>query len=320
MGDASTTIQKVKVPAVEGVSRSEQPVRFRVGDDEVFGILTEPLQTPRRIGVVLLNATSDRNRFLPRLARRLAAAGFHVMRFDYHGFGESAGPMTGSQLKHAMITLTTLEEPFTNDLLGAVEEFHRRGLEQIVLIGRCFGSRTVLSAVRQIPNLRGVALISLPLHQGGDDQHPNRRWALEEVRGAAQRGAVMRALRGLRNPRRRARWAQKLRLAAGQLLRLPGSRTAGNGPAAEWVSQMVVESVRNLAARRVPTLFVYGRLEPVYKDFQHVQAGPLRQILVAAGDRVTVSLLDGPTNNLTNLKVQEDVMARTQEWLETVTG
>ena len=315
MADGISSAQRPAVLEVEGISRSERPVRFQVGDDHVFGILTEPLSTPRQIGVVLLNATSDRNRFLPRLARRLAGAGFHVMRFDYHGFGESAGPLTGSQLKHAMITLTTLEEPFTNDLLGAVGELRQRGLKQIVLVGRCFGSRTVLSAVKQVPDLSGVALISLPLHQGGNEQHPNRRWALEEVRTAASRGALTRVLRGLRSPRRRARWVQKLRFAAGQLLRLPGARPAGNGQAAEWVSETVVEAVRDLAARRVPMLFVYGQAESVYKDFQQVRAGPLRQILEAAADRVTVSLVDGPTNNLTNLKVQEDVMTATMEWL-----
>ncbi len=316
MSDAIGAAQPVLTPQVEGESHSERPVRFRAGDDEIFGILTEPLSAPRGVGIVLLNATSDRNRFLPRLARRLAASGFHVMRFDYHGFGESSGPLTGSALKHSMITLTTLEEPFTVDLLGAVDELRRRGLEKIVLIGRCFGSRTVLSGVKQIQSLLAVALISLPLHQGGDEQHPNRRWALEEVRTAAQRGALRRALRGLRSPRRRTRWAQKLRLAAAQLLRLPGSRAKADGQAAEWVSTAVVESVRDLAVRHVPMLFVYGRSEPVYKDFQQVRAGPLREILDEAGDRVTVSLVDGPTNNLTNLAVQEVVMARTQEWLE----
>src|SRR5712692_11849346 len=164
---------------VEGVSRSEIPVRFRAGEEEIFGILSEPLTTARGVGVVLLNATSDRNRFLPRLARRLAGSGFHVLRFDYHGFGESSGPFTGTALKHAMITLTTLEEPFTHDLLGAVAELQRRGIDKIMLIGRCFGSRTALSGVQQIQGLRGVALISMPLHGGGDAHHPTSRWALD---------------------------------------------------------------------------------------------------------------------------------------------
>lgn len=305
----------VLAPEVEGLSHSERPVRFKVGDDEIFGILTEPLHAPRKVGVVLLNATSDRNRFLPRFARRMAAAGFHVVRFDYHGFGESAGPLTGSALKHSMITLTTLEEPFTNDLLGAVGELQRRGVDDVVVIGRCFGSRTALSGVKQIRNLRAIGLISLPMHDGGEAQHPTSRHALEEVRSAAQRGIRLRALRGLLSPRRRKRWMQKLRLAAQQLLRrqTPGEDVEG---AAEWVSKTVIDSMQELATRRVPVMIMFGRAESVYRDFQLAKAGPLGPILAEAGNRVTVTLVDGPTNNLTNLAVQEAVMSGAMQWLE----
>jgi pimeloyl-ACP methyl ester carboxylesterase len=314
MADSIASEQRVVKHSEEGVSRFETPVRFQAGEEHIFGMLTEPL-TPRGIGVVLLSATSDRNRFLIRQARRLAGSGFHVLRFDYHGFGESSGPWTGSALKHDMITLSTLEEPFTNDLVGAVEEFHRRGIEKIVLIGRCFGSRTALSGVKHIRNLQAVALISLPIHSGGAAS-PTSRWALDEVREAARRGVRLRALRGLLSPRRRRRWLQKLRFAAGQLVRRSNRGTETDGVDADWVSEAVVGSLREVAARRVPVLFLYGRHESVYKDFLQAQAGPLKDILGSIADRVTVSLVDGPTNNLTNLGIQEAVLSSTQEWLE----
>ena len=313
MADAHALKSHVVTSHPDGMSHTEQPVRFRAGDDEVFGILTEPSGPPRGIGVVLLNATSDRNRFLTRFARRLAAAGFHVLRFDYHGFGESSGPLTGKELKHAMITLTTLQEPFTQDFLGGVEELRRRGLQHIVVIGRCFGSRTALSGVKDIPDLRGIVLISLPMHSGGDAQHPTNRWALDEVRSAAQRGAGLRVLRGMLNPRRRQRWMRKIRTAAGQLLRRPAA--GKDGQPTDWVAETVVESLRDATSRHIPVMILFGREESTYRDFLQAQAGPLG-FLKQATDRVTVSLVDGPTNNLTNLTVQEDVMRLTQEWVE----
>jgi hypothetical protein len=240
-----------------------------------------------------------------------------VLRFDYHGFGESSGPWTGSNLKHAMITLQTLDEPFTEDLLGAVEELHRRGLRRIAVMGRCFGSRAALSAVPHMPDLCAIGLVSLPLHGGGDAQHPISRWALDEVRDAARRGVRLRAIRGLLNPRRRERWLRKLRLAARQLIRRPaGGSSAGDGHAADWVSGAVIESVRTAVDRGVPVLFLYGRAESVYRDFVQAQTGPLGGIVARAGDGVTVTLVDGPTNNLTNLDIQETVLGRTQAWLE----
>lgn len=51
----------------------------------------------------------DRNRLYVRLARKLAARGFYVLRFDYHGVGESMGKAQYD-----------LEEPFVTDLDGAI--------------------------------------------------------------------------------------------------------------------------------------------------------------------------------------------------------
>ena len=316
MIDTNSAAQRTLTPGVEGISRTESPVRFRSGQDQVFGILTEPLGTPLGIGVVLLNAAADRNRFMPRLARQLTALGYHALRFDYRGFGESSGPLTGTALKHAVMTLTAGQEPFTEDLLGAVEELHRRGVESTVLIGRCFGARTALSGVGHIRDLRGVALISMPLHQGGDAQRSVRRWALDEVREAAQRGAWVRVLRGLRSPRRRGRWMRKLKLAARQFFRLGGSAGDRDGSEADWVSESVIDSLGELVARRVPVLFVFGRSMSLYKDFLQLQAGRLRGLFAQASDRMMVRPVDGMPNNLTSLAVQEDVIELTLEWIQ----
>jgi pimeloyl-ACP methyl ester carboxylesterase len=318
MIDTNSLAEPATILGAEGVSRTESPVRFRSGDDYVFGMLTEPLGTPLGLGIVLLNAASDRNRFLARLARRLAALGFHVLRFDYRGFGESSGPTTGSDVKHAVMTLTTGQEPFTEDLLGAVELLHQRGLDDIVLIGRCFGARTALSGIRHIRGLRGVALLSMPLHQGGVEQQPTGRWALDEIRDAAHGGVWLRALRGLRNPRRRARWMRKLRLAARQLFRLGAAAGGRDASVAEWASEAVINSLNELAARNVPVMLLFGRSMSVYKDFLQLQAGPLRGFFAQAADRVKVYAVAGMPNNLTSLAVQDVVMDSTLEWIGSI--
>jgi len=313
MGNANTATSHALTLKAEGMSRTESPVRFPVAGDRAFGIFTEPLGAPRGIGVVLLNAASDRNRVQPRLARRLAALGFHVLRFDYRGFGESSGPSSGSALKHAVITLATNEEPFGQDLHGAIEELHRRGLEKVVLIGRCFGARTALLGVQHARNLLGVALISPPLHERGQTEQTMNRWALDEVRGAARRGALTRVLRGMRDPRRRQRWMRKLRLAAGQLVRF---RRNGAGADAEWISKSVVESLRDLVARDVPVLFVYGRESSMYRDFVQLQTGTYREVFDRAGDRITLAPIEGMPNNLTSLDVQDTVLDLTVKWVQ----
>jgi pimeloyl-ACP methyl ester carboxylesterase len=312
MANASTATPHDQLIEAEAISRTEIPVRFPVADDRAFGILTEPLGPPRGIGVVLLNATSDRNRVQPRLARRLAALGFHVLRFDYRGFGESSGPSSGSALKHAVITLATNEEPFGQDLHGAIEELHRRGLDKVVLIGRCFGARTALLGVQHARNLLGVALISPPLHERGQTEQAVNRWALDDVRNAARHGAWTRILRGMRDPRRRQRWMRKLHLAAGQLFR----RRRNGGAETEWLSKSVVDSLRALVSRGVPVMFVYGRGSSMYRDFVQLQTGTYRELFDQAGDRITLAPIEGMPNNLTSLDVQDNVLDLTIKWVQ----
>jgi pimeloyl-ACP methyl ester carboxylesterase len=311
MIETDTTTWQTRMREAEAISRTESPVRFPVGGDHVFGIFTEPVGPPRGIGVLLLNAASDRNRVQPRLARRLAALGFHVLRFDYRGFGESSGPSSGSALKHAVITLATNEEPFGQDLHAALEELRRRGLDRVVLIGRCFGARTALLGAQHARRLLGIALISPPLHERGQTEQTMHRWALDEVRHAARPGTLVRVLRGMRDPRRRQRWMRKLQLAAGQVF-----RRRRDGADSGWIATSVVESLRDLVSRDVPVLFVYGRGSSMYRDFVQLQTGTYREVFDRAGDRITLAPIDGMPNNLTSLDVQDAVIDLTIRWVQ----
>ncbi len=292
---------------VDGDSAREVALRFQAGAEELFGILTEPAGVPRGIGVIYFGAMWDRNRFSVKLARRLAAAGFHALRFDYRGVGES----TGTREKWL------LDRPATADLHGAVEEMRRRGLEQLVLIGRCFGARTVLSAVERIGGLRGLAFLSLPLPDKEEELAFNR-YALTQAQEFLRRGFRPRVLLGVLNARRRARFALFLRSALRQAVR--GARPRGDGAAAPppWLSQSVLHSLRSAVTRRLPLLFVYGAREEHYWDFQQAQAGEIGMLLAEAGERVRVSTVDGSVHHLTDIRTQEQVLSRVQEWVESL--
>ena len=307
--------QVITEPA-EGASRMETPLRFTARHgDSLFGILTRPTAQPRDIAVVFLNAATDRNRFIPRLARRLAGRGFPVLRFDYRGFGESSGPWTGSEQKHALMHLATQEEPFADDAAAAVEELQRRGFRQFVLVGRCFGARSALAAARYVPNLQGIALISMPIHVG-ETGHPSERWALDHVRGAARRGFRLTLLRSLFSRRRRERWVRVLRQAGKQLIQKRKPPADGAGKEMAWVSESVVNGFRDVVSRRVPLLLLYGADEVVYKDFELARSGALGDVLAQGGPTVAVTTLDGPVNILSNVPIQEQVMHQVTEWLE----
>ena len=95
----------------------ETPVFIHAGEETLSGILGFPARDSSGLGVIVLaggwrGTSAGRNRVMVRLCRRLMASGFHTLRFDYAGVGES----TGTQK-------LTLADPSVEDLLGAVKWF-----------------------------------------------------------------------------------------------------------------------------------------------------------------------------------------------------
>src|SRR5690242_8169288 len=98
----------------------DEPVFVPACDETLFGILTSPLGSSTGIGVVILAGDGSRNHVFARLARQLAHLGFHVLRVDLQGTGESSGfefPMS-------------LLEPDLVAVDAAVEFLRSRGLRR----------------------------------------------------------------------------------------------------------------------------------------------------------------------------------------------
>ncbi len=280
------------------VTPTEIPVRFRAGREELFGILTAPTAPPRELGVILLNGgactpSPGRNQFSVRMARRLATSGLHVLRFDYHGVGESTG----------RVVRYSLNRPFTADLLGAVDVLRRAGLAGWVFIGRCFGARTALSALEHVGGVRGIASISMPLH---DFMH-------EEGEGHRALGISRRIWPAMLDGRRR-RWVLRAGYFAGRRmlrrLRLDG----GHGP--DWVSEDVLGWLRLAVARRIPLLFLYGADEHHFREFTEATRGAVGTLLGKAAGLASVWTTPGAVHDLTSVSVQEAIIARVTQWAQ----
>jgi exosortase A-associated hydrolase 1 len=75
---------------------AERAAWIRCGADRMLGIVCEPADVPSRPEAVLIvvggpQYRAGSHRQFVRLARRLAAAGFVSLRFDYRGMGDSEG-------------------------------------------------------------------------------------------------------------------------------------------------------------------------------------------------------------------------------------
>ncbi|HLY24646.1 MAG TPA: alpha/beta fold hydrolase [bacterium] len=232
----------------------------------------------------------EKNGLHVALARSLGNAGFNVFRYDMRGSGESTG--TEPELNFGRL--------HTDDVMAVVAELRRRGMDRVVLIGKCFGARTVLAAAGQLAGLKGVALIStnlLPPGMGTYDRNyflPNPGMLVGLFDGR-RRHAVLRALWAwARSTGRRMRWP------------FPG------------LHPVLLMHVRNAIRARVPLLFLYGTDDRFYVKFSRAMRGPLGKLLERGGDRAQVQVLEGGVYDPTTLAVQQRIVACLRSWVEHV--
>ncbi|WP_284751911.1 alpha/beta fold hydrolase [Arthrobacter sp. efr-133-R2A-120] len=86
-----------------------------------------------------------------RICKGLAAAGVGMLRFDNLGLGGSGGEWSQGSFTHKVA-----------DTVRAAEFMRSEGKTISLLVGHSFGGAAVLSAARDIPDLRAVATVGAP--------------------------------------------------------------------------------------------------------------------------------------------------------------
>lgn len=126
---------------------------FTFGEEgRLFGILTTPpVRDLGKLVVVIPNTGVEHrvgpNRLHVQLARALAAAGFHVLRFDISGLGDSDPPRGKSANA-------------SNDLRLALDSLQARGLGgRYALIGLCSGAHDSHQFAKDEPRVEALLFI-----------------------------------------------------------------------------------------------------------------------------------------------------------------
>lgn len=299
----------------------EQPAFFPGEDGStLLGIFGTPTTEPLGVAAFVLSAggfigSTHRNRLNVRICSELAAAGFHTMRFDWHGVGDSTGT----------VDRFDLDRPFVQDVLGAARWVLDQGIDRFVVIGSCFGARTALAGASSIEGLEALFLVSLPLRtRGRSTPRRDRGQRIAEERSmfeVLRKGLRPSAISALRHPRRRRvawRFAEaKARSIFRQRERgvrpTAGEQTTG-GQDLSWVSADVVAWLEH-AARHSRIHLVYGAEDHGYREFLETQSGPLAKAL--ASGRIEVEVLPGEVHGFQHVDAQEAVLESVRGWAAT---
>lgn len=137
------------------------PLHFGPPAGRLFGVYQAPAGVAARpLGIVLCYPIGQEylraHRSFRQLAIRLARHGFHVLRFDYHGCGDSSGPGEVWTVPEAL-----------GDIGRAAHELRRRaGCSRIGLVGLRFGATLALLAAGQVDDAAALVLWE-PVLSGG---------------------------------------------------------------------------------------------------------------------------------------------------------
>ena len=133
---------------------TESPVVFEVAGEYALGLLAEPEMSCDRGVLIVVGGPQYRagsHRQFVLLARRLAAQGYSVFRFDCRGMGDSGGAMRSF-------------EAFPEDIGAAIDVFFSRcpSLRRCVLWGLCDAASAILMYQQSEEDARvdGVVLLN----------------------------------------------------------------------------------------------------------------------------------------------------------------
>jgi alpha/beta superfamily hydrolase len=155
----------------------------------LHGMLHEPDPGQARGVCVLLLSPGIKGRVGPhrlysKIAERLVRMGFHVLRFDFHGLGDSEGEIDERLLSDMYNTIQSGR--YVDDTIAAMDWMKANcRVEQFVGSGLCGGSITALLAAAQDPRIASMLALSIPVAFDGGEAN----WA---------RFATSRQLAGIR--------------------------------------------------------------------------------------------------------------------------
>lgn len=290
----------------EASTLDEVPAWFDAAGNTLFGVFTRSTVDPLGVTVLMVPTGgvplgTGRNRWQVHLARRLAADGYHSFRFDYHGAGESTGH----------IAEWRLDRPFKDDVLGAVRWLESHGLNRIVVVAACFGTRSALWAAAEIRGLEGVHLTLIQSRDWDrDDTVPVRVAESRGLKWYASQAISPRVLRGLTDPKRRRIYARLLKVKARTLVRgrLASLGRGSDASAMFGISPHFLDPLEGVLQRGIPVTLLYGTDDDDYRDYLQGCRGRLGQVARRAGPLLSVVTLDGSIGAMSAVGVQREVV------------
>lgn len=289
---------------------TESAVRFSCGEHQLFGVLHRAASpdgegaSARSAGVIFLNAgaryRSGPCRLYVRQARELARAGFHVLRFDLPGTGDSEGTVDSSLgeqrkfLEHGKATQS------------AIAFFKQEtGVEQIGLLGLCGGAFSALCAAAVDPRVAFLVLLSFPVEQLEDlsEEIVNRVVLRQYIR----KMTAWRYWWSLFTLRTDFRMMWRALSQVGKLHR-PHS----------LIDESLWAAFETSIGLEKPILFVFAEEDPLYRSFEIGYGPRIAKLSAELRSRFEVFVVEKANHTFSSQAWQKQIFSKVDSWLASV--
>lgn len=290
----------------------EQPLYIEGVSGPLFGIVTP---APESSGNVVLctggwhGGSINGNRMVVHLARRLAASGRSVLRFDWHGAGESPG----------YIQYFRIDEPAAEDTIACVATLRALDARPVSLVGICVGSRSALAAAEGVEDLDSVVLVSFPFPTASTKQKRAERIGLGQ---AIRQGVKPSVVKGWFEPATRQVYLKFIRL---RWRALQGRFRRPDEAAQEFAQrrrrkdqndrEVLVEQIGELARRGVRVMFLYGTGDAALEHFEAVRLSTrLGRLIDDPESSVRVEVVEGDLSGYSSIAAQTTMIESVAGW------
>lgn len=287
-------------------------------NNSLVGVITYPdesLRKPTFPAIIFLNAGLIHhigpNRLYVKLARRLAAAGFPVLRFDLSGIGDSKPRQDN----------LPFEKSAVDDVQQAMDDLTKKlGVTSFVLMGHCAGAFNSFSTASVDPRVTGAVMIN---PEGANDDWSDfdrKRKVSRYYQGYYSRDALTSRERWVKLLTGRASYGSIIRNVAVNIVWNRISTTffrfrkklATRG-ADDKAMQAAMTTLRTITGRGGSILFVYSEGSTGFMRVQHIFEGDLKD-LNAAG-KVKLAVIPEADHVFTLASMQTRLTNAITEWM-----
>ena len=286
----------------------EEAVLFGASKSLVGVVTDQAEEGSARPAVILLNSgiihRVGPNRLYVSLARRLARAGFVVLRFDLSGIGDSVIRKDNVPFEKSSVQ----ETQEAMDYLGSI-----RGVDRFLLAGICTGAVVAYQTALADHRVAGAILIN------GQGYIPESEEAIHAYLVDRQRRRYY-LDRAVYNP---GSWRKLMtgRVRVGDILRALGvgwNGRRGTKPSRNPKAEEIAAGFRALADRRMRLLFLYSAGDPGLEELEVILEGNVTEL--TARETVQYSIVEQADHMFTGLASQEAFLGQTGDWLSQVAG